>query len=131
MIGNTLENTPLKIAIVAGERSGDELGAPLMKSLKSINPSIEFIGVGGSKMTSEGLESYFDMREISVMGIIEPLLNLRKLLKLPLINDDIRKLGVGGSAKDKNEKFNQFDYLLPKDNDLDLLGDPDLSLIHI
>ena len=82
MIGNTLENTPLKIAIVAGERSGDELGAPLMKSLKSINPSIEFVGVGGSKMTSEGLESYFDMSEISVMGIIEPLLNLRKLLKL-------------------------------------------------
>ena len=63
MIGNTLENTPLKIAIVAGERSGDELGAPLMKSLKSINPSIEFVGVGGSKMTSEGLESYFDMSE--------------------------------------------------------------------
>ena len=74
MIGNTLENTPLKIAIVAGERSGDELGAPLMKSLKSINPSIEFVGVGGSKMTSEGLESYFDMSEISVMGIIEPCL---------------------------------------------------------
>ncbi len=81
-MGNTLEKTPLKIAIVAGERSGDELGAPLMKSLKSINPSIEFVGVGGSKMTVEGLESYFDMREISVMGIIEPLLNLRKLLKL-------------------------------------------------
>ena len=81
-MGNTLEKTPLKIAIVAGERSGDELGAPLMKSLKSINPSIEFVGVGGSKMTAEGLESYFDMREISVMGIIEPLLNLRKLLRL-------------------------------------------------
>ena len=72
MIGNTLENTPLKIAIVAGERAGDELGAPLMKSLKSINPSIEFIGGGGSKMSSEGLESYFEMNEISVMGIIEP-----------------------------------------------------------
>ena len=77
-----IPDTPLKIAIVAGEKSGDELGAPLMKSLKSINPSIEFIGVGGSKMASEGLESYFEMNEISVMGIIEPLLNLRKLLKL-------------------------------------------------
>ena len=81
-MGNTLEKTPLKIAIVAGERSGDDLGAPLMKSLKLINPSIEFIGVGGPKMTAEGLKSYFDMSEISVMGIIEPLLNLRKLLKL-------------------------------------------------
>ena len=77
-----IADTPVKIAIVAGETSGDELGAPLMKSLKSINPSIEFIGVGGSKMTSEGLESYFEMSEISVMGIIEPLLNIRKLLKL-------------------------------------------------
>tara|TARA_X000000368_G_scaffold120089_1_gene94071 strand:+ start:819 stop:1937 length:1119 start_codon:yes stop_codon:yes gene_type:complete len=72
----------LKIAIIAGEKSGDELGAPLIRSLKSTNPSIEFIGVGGPKMMSEGLDSFFDMNEISVMGIIEPLLNLRKILKL-------------------------------------------------
>ena len=74
------QNPKIKIAIVAGEKSGDELGAPLMQSLKSLNPSIEFVGVGGSKMISEGLDSYFDMNEISVMGIIEPLLNLKKLL---------------------------------------------------
>ena len=79
---DTVQKKNIKIAIVAGERSGDELGAPLMQSLKSINPSIEFIGVGGSKMVSEGLDSFFDMNEISVMGIIEPLLNLKKLLKL-------------------------------------------------
>ena len=72
----------IKIAIIAGEISGDELGAPLMRSLKSMNPSIEFIGVGGPKMISEGLDSHFDISEISVMGIIEPLLNLRRLLKL-------------------------------------------------
>lgn len=72
----------LKIAIVAGEKSGDELGAPLIQSLKSINPSIDFIGVGGPKMMSEGLDSFFEMSEISVMGIIEPLLNLKKILKL-------------------------------------------------
>ena len=65
-----IPDTPLKIAIVAGEKSGDELGAPLMKSLKSNYPSIEFIGIGGAKMTAEGLDSYFDMSEISVMGII-------------------------------------------------------------
>ena len=55
------QNPKIKIAIVAGEKSGDELGAPLMQSLKSLNPSIEFVGVGGSKMISEGLDSYFDM----------------------------------------------------------------------
>ena len=76
------QNPKIKIAIVAGEKSGDELGAPLMQSLKSLNSSIEFVGVGGSKMISEGLDSFFDMNEISVMGIIEPLLNLKKLLQL-------------------------------------------------
>lgn len=72
----------LKIAIVAGEKSGDELGGPLMESLKSKNPSIDFIGVGGPKMISAGLVSQFDMDEIAVMGIIEPLLNLKKILRL-------------------------------------------------
>ena len=72
----------IKIAIVAGEKSGDELGAPLMHFLKANHPNIEFIGVGGSRMISEGLNSFFEMSEISVMGIIEPLLNLRRLLKL-------------------------------------------------
>ena len=38
------QNPKIKIAIVAGEKSGDELGAPLMQSLKSLNPSIEFVG---------------------------------------------------------------------------------------
>ena len=72
----------IKIAIVAGEKSGDELGAPLMHFLKVNHPNIEFIGVGGSRMISEGLDSFFEMSEISVMGIIEPLVNLRRLLKL-------------------------------------------------
>ena len=72
----------LKIAIVAGEKSGDELGGPLMENLKSAYPSIDFIGVGGEKMTSAGLVSQFDMNEIAVMGIIEPLLKLRKIIGL-------------------------------------------------
>ena len=71
-----------KIAILAGEKSGDELGAPLMHFLKANHPNIEFIGVGGFRMISEGLDSFFEMSEISVMGIIEPLVNLRRLLKL-------------------------------------------------
>lgn len=72
----------LKIAIVAGEKSGDELGGPLMESLKSIDPSIDFVGVGGSKMVTSGLDSLFDINQIAVMGIIEPLLNIRKILLL-------------------------------------------------
>ena len=72
-----IKTPQFKIAIVAGEKSGDELGAPLIKALKAINPSIKFIGVGGPKMQSQGLNSFFNMDEISVMGIIEPLMNIR------------------------------------------------------
>lgn len=77
-----IKTPKFKIAIVAGEKSGDELGAPLIKALKAINPSIKFIGVGGPKMQSQGLDSFFNMDEISVMGIIEPLMNIGRLLKL-------------------------------------------------
>jgi len=73
---------PLKIAIVAGEISGDILGSKLMESIRCLDSSVEFIGVGGSKMTLQGMDSFFVMDEISVMGIIEPLLKLRKLLRL-------------------------------------------------
>ena len=69
------ENKKIKIALVAGEESGDQLGASLIKDLKRIFPSSSFIGVGGSKMQQEGLDSFFEMKKISVMGIFEPLMN--------------------------------------------------------
>jgi lipid-A-disaccharide synthase len=72
----------IKIAIVAGEKSGDELGGPLMESLKKDFQDISFIGVGGEKMHLQGLSSLFPMDKISVMGIIEPLLKLKELLSL-------------------------------------------------
>ncbi len=71
-----------KIAIVAGEKSGDELGGALMDALKRRHSNISFIGIGGTQMQFQGLDSFFEMNEISVMGIIEPLLKLKKLLKL-------------------------------------------------
>ena len=71
-----------KIAIVAGEKSGDALGGALMEALKKRHSNISFIGIGGNKMESQGLDSFFEMSEISVMGIIEPLLKLKKLLNL-------------------------------------------------
>lgn len=72
----------IKIAIVAGEKSGDELGGPLMESLKDCFPQVSFIGIGGEKMQLEGLSSLFPMKKISVMGIIEPLLKIKELLSL-------------------------------------------------
>ena len=72
----------MKVFIVAGEASGDLLGAALMRGLSQLlaEPP-EFIGVGGEEMLSEGLSSLFPMHEISIMGISEILSNYMSLRK--------------------------------------------------
>ncbi len=74
------EEGPL-IFLVAGEPSGDVLGARLMAALKRVSGgAVRFAGVGGERMTAEGLESLFPMREISVMGYLEVLPRIPLLL---------------------------------------------------
>lgn len=71
----------MKVYLIAGEPSGDKLGAALMVGLKELNPNVQFQGVGGALMEAEGLSSLFPMEELSVMGLAEVLPKLRGLFK--------------------------------------------------
>lgn len=71
----------MRIYIVAGEPSGDLLASELMAALRKTGRAVEFRGVGGESMAGQGLESLFDIEQISVMGIFEVLPNLRRILR--------------------------------------------------
>ena len=65
--------------LVAGEASGDVLGARLMQALRAMRPDLAFRGVGGARMAEQGLDSLFPMRELAVMGLLEVLPRVRAL----------------------------------------------------
>jgi len=69
----------VKLFLIAGEPSGDRLGAALMAGLKALVPAVRFEGVGGPLMQAEGMQSLFPMEELAVMGIAEVLPKYRAL----------------------------------------------------
>jgi lipid-A-disaccharide synthase len=78
-----MEHRPIKIAVIAGEVSGDLLGADLIEALKQkTTADIELVGVGGNGLEAQGLKSLFDYSELSIMGVTQVLKKLPRLIKL-------------------------------------------------
>ena len=73
---------PLKIAIVAGESSGDNLGTDLLKALKEQYPDAEFKGIAGPGMQAQGCESWYAMDELAVIGVWAILKKLRYFINM-------------------------------------------------
>lgn len=76
------ERKPLRLVLVAGEASGDLLGGDLAQALARQRPDIELAGIGGEHMRAAGVETWFDIEALSVMGLTEVLRHLPRLIRL-------------------------------------------------
>lgn len=71
----------MKLYVIAGEASGDLLGAKLIRALKSQRPDLELRGIGGTSMAAEGLNSLFPMRDLSLFGMVEVLVHVPTIFR--------------------------------------------------
>jgi len=74
--------TPLHIALIAAEPSGDQLGAALMQAINAQVSNVSYTGIGGPEMMAAGMQSLYPMEKLSVMGLVEILPHLPELLRI-------------------------------------------------
>lgn len=70
------------ISMVAGEASGDQLGAALINAIRDRNPDTRFVGIGGPLMKAAGMDCWWDSSELSIMGLFEVINHIPRLLSL-------------------------------------------------
>ena len=84
----------MKIYLIAGEPSGDLLGSRFMKAMKTkLGDDVEFCGLGGDTMEEAGLKSLFDISDLAIMGLVEVIPSIPKVLRRikETVNDIIEK----------------------------------------
>lgn len=82
MVDVKQDHRPLRIAMVAGEASGDLLGAELIRALKQYYPQAEFYGIGGAEMAQAGCRHFYASEQLAVMGLFAPLVKLPQILRI-------------------------------------------------
>jgi lipid-A-disaccharide synthase len=118
----------LRVAIVAGETSGDALGAALIDALRALVPQAQFTGVAGPRMRAAGCHTLIDAEELSVMGLVEVLPHLPRLLRLRsrlvreitalrpdvFIGVDYQQFNLGLAQRLKRRGFTTVQYVSPQ-----------------
>ena len=119
-----------KIFIITGEPSGDKLASKVIYNLQKINPHIKYLSVGGENLKSLGIQSIFDLKEITYLGFTKVFLNLFSINKK--INEAVKAvidfnpdilftvdspdftLRVAERVKKKNSKIKTIHYVAPQ-----------------
>lgn len=108
----TQATDPLLIGILAGEPSGDRLGAGLMRAMRARAPEVRFVGIGGPLMLAEGLEALVPMERLTVNGFMEPVKRLPDLVRILRLLLD--RFSSEPPATFIGVDFNVFNFLLER-----------------